>query len=153
MARPNRLRRATRHPVTRTLLALVAIGVGVSLIVTSMQDRTQTVTATVYASHLAFSDADKVDFEFADGTGDDEVSPSGLFDAVEKFGPGPARVTRNADSKAIYKVEFHGKTYTLDSTGGDLGAGIVALVLGLLGLAYVVLTRGGRRGQAAASGD
>lgn len=132
-------------------LALIFIGVGVWLIVTSMHDRTETVTARVSASHLAFSRAENVHFKFADGSEDDGVSPSadGFFDAVTKFGPDePARVTRNAANNSIYKVEFHGKTYTLNSPGGNLGGEIIAVVLGLLGLAYVVLASRGRRGAA-----
>jgi hypothetical protein len=149
--RPPRVRNVTRHPVTRGLFALFVIGVGVWLIVTSMGNRTETVAARVSASLLPVTRAEKVDFKFADGSADDEVSPraDGFFDAVAKFGPGPARVTRNAASNSIYKVEFHGKTYTLNSPGGDLGGGIVAVVLGLLGLAYVVLTTRGRRPVAA----
>jgi hypothetical protein len=156
MAPPHdRVRSAPRHPVKRALLALIFIGVGVWLIVTSMHDRTETVTARVSASHLAFSRAENVHFKFADGSEDDEVSPTakGFFDAVAKFGPRPARVTRNAANDSIYKVEFHGKTYTLDSPGGNLGEGIIAVVLGLLGLAYVILSSRGRRGPVAATGD
>jgi hypothetical protein len=150
---PDRVRSAPRHPVRRALLALIFIGVGVWLIVTSMHGRTETMTARVSASLLAVSRTENVHFKFADGSEDDEVSPTadGFFDAVAKFGPAPARVTRNAANDSIYKVEFHGKTYTLNSPGGNLGGGIVAVVLGVLGLAYVVLTSRGRRGPAAAT--
>jgi hypothetical protein len=152
---PDRVRSGPRHPVRRALLALIFIGVGVWLIATSMHDRTETMTARVSASLLPLSRTENVHFKFADGSEDDEVSPTakGFFDAVVKFGPGPARVTRNAANDSIYKVEFHGKTYTQGSPGGDLGGGIVALVLGLLGLAYVVLTSRGRRGPVAATGE
>jgi uncharacterized protein DUF6966 len=70
------------------------------------------------------------------------VSPTaaGFYDAVAKFGPGFARVTRNEENDTIYEVEFQGETYTLDSPGTDLGGGIIAVVLGGLGLAYVVLS-------------
>ena len=86
-----------------------------------MRDRTETMTARVSASYLAVSRTENVHFKFADGSKDDEVSPTanGFFDAVAKFGPAPARVTRNAANDSIYKVEFHGKTYTLNSPGGE----------------------------------
>jgi hypothetical protein len=123
----------------RLLLALFVIGVGVWLILTA-DNATETLTAQVSASR--FLRADKVHFKFADGSEDDVVSPTaeGFFDAVVTFGPGPARVTRNAANDSIYKVELHGKSYTLDSPGIDLGGGIIAVVLGGLGLAYVVVS-------------
>lgn len=126
----------------RALLALIFIGVGVWLIVTSQAPRTETLKARVSASLLFPTRADKVEFTFADGRTDDVVSPTaaGFYDAVKAFGPGPARVTRNATNHSIYKVEFRGKTYTLGGFSNDLGGGIVAVVLGLLGLAYVLFT-------------
>ena len=136
-----------RHAM-RLLFAVVVIGVGVWLIVTA-HEPTETLTARVSASRLSVPNrADKVDFTFADGSQDDVVSPTaeGFYDAVARFGPGPARVTRNEANDSIYEVEFHGETYTLDSPGTDLGGGIIAVVLGGLGLAYLVITgRGGRR--------
>jgi hypothetical protein len=131
----------------KLLFALFVIGVGVWMIVTA-HDPTETLTARVSASRVPFTRADKVDFKFANGSEDDVVSPTaeGFFDAVATFGPGPARVTRNAANDTIYKVEFHGKTYTLDSPGTDLGGGIIVVVLGALGLAYIVVTSRGRRG-------
>ena len=74
---------------------------------------------------------------------EDDSQP--IFDAVAKFGRGPARVTREADSNSIHTVVFHGKTYDVGSRGQDRLAGIIVLVLGLLGLAYVFLTRASRR--------
>lgn len=129
----------------RLVFALFVMGVGVWLIVTA-RDPTETLTAQVSASRLPFpSRADKVDFEFADGSRDDVVSPTaeGFYDAVARFGPGPARVTRNEANDTIYEVEFQEKTYTLNSPGTDLGGGIIAVVLGGLGLVYVALS--GRR--------
>ena len=155
MAPPReRLRRTVRHPVVRALFALFVIGAGVSTIVSAIANRTETVNARVRAGQpYAYSHADNLDFEFADGSTDNEVSSSDgyLFDAVTRFGPGPARVTRNAESHTIYKVEFHGKTYTLETHADDLAAGIIMLVLGLLGLAYVVLTGRGPPAPATAT--
>lgn len=140
------LRRTLRHPVVRTLFALLLIAAGVTTIASAIANRTETVSARVRAgAPFAYSHADNLDFEFADGSTDNEVAPSAgdLFDAVTQFGPGPARVTRNAKSHTIYKVEFHGKTYTLLAHTEDLVGGIIALVLGLLVLAHVLLTRRG----------
>lgn len=126
----------------RLLFALFVIGVGIWLIVTA-HDPTEMLTARVSASRIPLpSGADEVDFKFADGSDNGVVSPTavGFYDAVTKFGPGPARVTRNEANDTIYEVEFHDETYTLDSPGTDLGGGIIAVVLGGLGLAWVVLS-------------
>jgi hypothetical protein len=144
MAAPReRLRRTVRHRVVRALLVLFVIGAGVSTTVSAIENRTETVTARVSAGMpYAYTHADNLDFKFADGTTANELASSDgyLFDAVTRFGPGPARVTRNAHDQTIYKVEFHGKTYTLETRADDLVAGIILLVLGLLGLVYVALT-------------
>ena len=141
-----RARRTVRHPVVRALFVLFLIGAGVWTTVSAIVNRAETVTARVSAgAPYAFSHTDNLDFEFADGSTDNEAESSDgyLFDAVTRFGPGPARVTRNANNQTIYRVEFHGKTYTLETRADDLAAGIILLVLGLLGLAYVLLTRRG----------
>ena len=135
-------RRRTRSPVARTLFALIVVGVGVWLIATSGHS-TKTATAVVSASYLPYPDrAEEVSFAFEDGSKQTEVSPTadGFFEAVARFGPGLALVTRNAANNSIYKVNFHGKSYTLSSPGEEIGGGIIAVVLGLLGLAYVVVT-------------
>ncbi len=134
---------------------LFVIGVGIWLLVTSVNTRTETVTARVSkGSDVAFSHADNVDFEFADGSEDNESSPPGdFFDAVEKFGPGPARVTRNTENDSIYKVAFHGKTYTIRTPTENRDAGIIAVVLGLLGLVYVILASRAPREPSAATAE
>jgi len=62
-----------------------------------------------------------------------------LVEAVQKFGPGPARVTRNAQNDSIYKVVFHDKTYSISDPGEDRDAGIIAIVLGALYLGCALL--------------
>ncbi len=120
----------------RALFALVVIGVGVYLIATANKP-TETVTARVNYRYMPFTHADTVDFKFADGSDDNEAEPGGLVDAVQKFGPGPARVTRNTKNDSIYKVVFHDKTYSISDPGTDRNGGIIAIVLGAL---YLVCT-------------
>ncbi|HEY0632653.1 MAG TPA: hypothetical protein VGC98_11400 [Thermoleophilaceae bacterium] len=74
----------------------------------------------------------------ADNSTDSEYESSGdaLFDAVTRSGPGPARVTRNADNGTIDTVVFHDKKYTLGrETDGLIGGPLLAL-FGALGIAY-----------------
>ena len=125
------------HPF-RALLALIFIGVGVYLIATADKP-TETVTARVNYRYIPFSRADTVDFKFADGSDGNESQPGGLVDAVQKFGPGPARVTRNTENDSIYKVVFHDKTYSLSDPGEDRDGGIIAIVLGALYLGCALL--------------
>jgi hypothetical protein len=122
----------------RALFALFAIGVGVYLIATANKP-TETVTARVDYRFIPFSRADTVDFKFADGSSDDETEPAALIEAVRKFGPGPARVTRNAKNDSIYKVVFHDKSYSLGDPGGDRNTGTVAIVVGALYLVFTLL--------------
>ena len=133
------------------LFALFVIGVGVYMIATA-SNSTETVTARVNYRYLSFSRADTVDFKFADGSDANETEPGGLVDAVQKFGPGPARVTRNSKNDSIYKVTFHDKTYTVSSPGIDKGGGIIAIVLGALWLGWLLLTVVANR-MPAAPGD
>lgn len=132
--------------LTTAILGLVGMGVGAWLIVTSIDERTETVSAQASASYAR---GEIVTFEFADGSVGDEFEPAdGLYDAVRTFGPGPARVTRNARNDTIEKVRFHGKTYTLGSAASSLGGGIVGLVLGSAGLAYAIRRRSSLRQDA-----
>jgi hypothetical protein len=121
----------------RALFALVVIGVGVYLMATANKP-TETVTARVSYERLSYSRADTVDFKFADGSDGNESEP-GLVEAVQKFGPGPARVTRNTENDSIYKVVFHDKTYSLSDPGEDRDAGIVLVVLAALYLGCALL--------------
>jgi hypothetical protein len=130
--------------VATAVLGLAGIALGGWLIATSIDERTETVPAQVSATYVR---GDNVTFTFADGSADDQFQPGhDFYEAVRAAGPGPARVTRNADNGTIEKVRFHGKTYTLGSAGGSLAGGIVALVLGLLGVGYSVRRRNSLRG-------
>ena len=132
--------------VTMVILGLAGMGVGAWLIATSIDDRTETVPARASASYAR---GEIVSFEFADGSESDEFEPGdGLYDAVRTFGPGPARVTRNARNDTIEQVRFRGKTYALESAAGSLGGGIVGLVLGLAGLTYAIRHRSSLRHDA-----
>src|SRR3954462_839948 len=122
----------------RALFALVVIGVGVYLIATANKPM-ETVTARLNYRYMPFSLADPVEFKFADGSNGNETEPGGLVEAVQKFGPGPARVTRNTENDSIYKVVFHDKTYSVSDPGTDKGGGIVAIVLGALWLGWLLL--------------
>jgi hypothetical protein len=122
----------------RALFALFVIGVGVYLIATANKP-TETVTARVNYRYIPLSRADTVDFKFADGSDGNETEPVALVEAVQKFGPGPARVTRNTENDSIYKVVFHDKTYSLSDPGEDRDAGIIAIVLGALYLGGALL--------------
>jgi hypothetical protein len=122
----------------RALFALFVIGVGVYLIATAKQP-TETVTARLNYRYMPFSRADTVDFNFADGSNGNETEPGGLVHAVQKFGPGPARVTRNTENASIYKVVFHDKTYSISDPGNDRDGGIIAIVLGALYLGCALL--------------
>jgi hypothetical protein len=126
--------------IFRALFALFVLGVGVYLIATANKP-TETVTARVNYRYIPFSRADTVDFKFADGSNGNESQPGGLVDAVQKFGPGPARVTRNTENDSIYKVVFHDKTYSLSDPGEDRDGGIIAIVLGALYLGCALLWR------------
>jgi hypothetical protein len=133
--------------VTTAFLGLIGMGSGIWLIVTSIDGRTEMVPARASASYFR---GKTVSFKFADGSESDEFEPGdGLYEAVRTFGPGPARVTRNARSDTVEKVRFHGKTYTLGSTAGSLAGGIVGLVLGLAGIAYAIRRRNSLRRDAA----
>jgi hypothetical protein len=121
----------------RALFALVAIGVGVYLIATANKPM-ETVTARVNYRFIVGSRADTVDFKFADGSNGNEAEP-GLVEAVQKFGPGPARVTRNTENDSIYKVVFHDKTYSLGDPGNDRDVGILLTVLGAVYLGCALL--------------
>jgi hypothetical protein len=122
----------------RMLLALFVIGVGVYMIATANKP-TETVTARLSYERLAFSRTDTVDFRFEDGSDGSETDPDGLVEAVQRFGPGPARVTRNAENDSIYKVVFHDRTYSVSDPGTDKGGGIVAIVLGALWFGWLLL--------------
>jgi hypothetical protein len=117
------------------------IGAGVWLFVTSINGHTETVPARISTSFVGRSTY--VDFKFADGSTDSEYEPSGeaFFDAVDEFGPGPARVTRNADNGTIDTVVFHDKKYTLGSESDGVYGGPIAVVLGAFGLAYAIRHR------------
>lgn len=135
-------RRRAFHPVA-ALLALVFLGVGVSMIVNSSHDRAETVQAQLRVhGEISFSHQDLVDVHYADGSNDDVSADDSqsLYDAVDKFGPGTARVTRNAHGHSIRRIEFRGKTYEINSAGVDLLAGIIGVVLGLLILGWVILS-------------
>jgi hypothetical protein len=125
-------------PVFRMLFALFVIGVGVYMIATANKP-TETVTARVNYRYMPFTRADTVDFKFADGSDGNETEPGGLVEAVQKFGPGPARVTRNTENDSIYKVVFHDKTYSVSDPGTDKGGGIIAIVLGALWFGWLLL--------------
>jgi hypothetical protein len=77
---------------------------GVWLSVTSLNPHTETVSARVSTDYVGRSSY--VDFKFADNSTDSEYESSGdaLFDALTRFGPGPVRVTRNADNGTIDTV-------------------------------------------------
>jgi hypothetical protein len=135
--------------VMTAILGLAGIGIGAWLIVTSINERTETVPARASASYAR---GEIVSFSFADRSESDEFEPpGGLYEAVRTFGPGPALVTRNARNDTIEKVRFHGRTYALGSAAGSLAGGIVALVLGLGGLAYAIRHRSSLRQDAAPS--
>ena len=114
---------------------LLVVG-GVWMFVTSLNGHTETVSARVSTAYVGRSTY--VDFKFADGSTDSEyASPSEpFFDAVDEFGPGQARVTRNADNDTIDTVVFHDEKYKLGTEGGSAAAAIAVAVLGLLGVAY-----------------
>jgi hypothetical protein len=136
--------------VTMAMLGLAGLGVGAWLIVTSIDERTEMVPAQVSASYAR---GEIVSFKFADGSESDEFEPGdGLYDAVQTFGPGPARITRNARNDTIEKVRFHGKTYTLGSAAGSLAGGIVGLVLGLAAILYAIRHRSSLRQDPAPAG-
>jgi hypothetical protein len=120
------------------LVALFVIGVGVYMIATANKP-TETVTARVSYKFLLASRADAVDFKFPDGSDGSETEPGALVEAVQKFGPGPARVTRNTKNDSIYKVVFHDKTYSLSDPGTDKSGGIVVIVLGALWFGWLLL--------------
>ena len=130
-----------RRAIKVGLISLLFLGTGVYFLVTAKGSPIETLDARVTASIATVTRGDQVDFEFEDGSYDVMISPTaeGFFDAVEEFGPGPARVTRNATNDSIYEVEFRRKRYEFGSPGGDRGTGIVAVVLGVLGLGYAGL--------------
>lgn len=132
--------------VAMAILGLAELGAGAWLIVTSIDERTETVPAQASASYVR---GGTVSFKFADGSEADEFEPGDLYYAVRKFGPGPARITRNARNDTIEKVRFHGMTYVLETAAGSLAGGIVALVLGLACLAYAIRRRDSLRRETA----
>lgn len=139
------LRTIWRHRPRLLVIAAAFYGVlgvvaGPYLIATSINEHTEVLSAQLSTSVIG-RETD-VDFEFEDGSVDSQFAPrDSFFNAVEKFGPGPARVTRNADNKTIDKVRFHGKTYTLSTTTDAIGGGIFAVILGVLALAYAIRQR------------
>ena len=139
-AAPPEQRRGPRHRIKVTLFALAAVIGGIGLIVGS-NDATRTVTARVnVVRNLPFTHNNVVKFRYADGKDDDlnEDNSEGLFAAVAKFGPGTARVRRSQGGASIHTVVFHGKTYNISTPSDDRLGGIIALVLGLLALAWVI---------------
>jgi hypothetical protein len=114
---------------------------GVWFSVTAGNGHTRTVSARVSTTYGGRSTY--VDFQFADGSTDSELeSPSEpFFDAVDEFGPGPARVTRNTDNGRIDAVVFHGKKYELSTETGGVYAGIGVVLLGILGVGYAIRNR------------
>ena len=138
----------TKEPRAATpvvaLIALAVVGWGVSTIVNTRNHQTETLAARLSPNaNLAYSHADFVEFHFADGSDDDVRSDDseGLFDAVDKFGPGTARVTRTTDGHSIRTVVFHGKTYDISSPSLDRLGGIIAVVLGGLVFGLIMLNR------------
>jgi hypothetical protein len=117
------------------------LGGGVWLLVTSLNGHTETLSARVSASYLGRSSY--VDFKFADGSTDSVYESPGepLFDAARQFGPGPARVTRNADNDTSDTVVFHDKKYELATETKSAYAAIAVLLVGLLGLVYAIWGR------------
>lgn len=137
----NLLRRSPRWLVIVAAVygPLLIVG-GVWLFVTSLNGHTETVSARVSASYVGRSTY--VDFEFADGSTDSEFESGGsFFDAVAEFGPGPARVTRNADNGTIDTVVFHDKKYELATETDGIYGGIAAVLFGILGLGYAIRHR------------
>ena len=138
-----------RHGPLRVAFRLVAglfvlgfFGVVASTIVSSIHDRTETLQATLRIErNIPYSHGSFVEFYFANGGYDHvrEDDSQSLFDAVDKFGPGPARVTRTTNGSSIHSVEFHGKTYDINSGSDDLLTGIIAILLGFLALGWVIL--------------
>jgi hypothetical protein len=135
--------RGPLHPVA-ALIALAFVVWGISTIVNSGNHQTETLAARLSPNaRPSFSGADYVDFHFADGSNDDLRSDDseGLFDAVDKFGPGTARVTRTTHGHSIRTVVFHDKTYDISSPGLDRLSGIIAVVLGGLVFGVIMLNR------------
>jgi hypothetical protein len=127
------------------LIALVFVGWGISAIVNSGNHQTETLAARLSPNthNLSYSGADYVEFHFADGSDDDlrADDSEGLFDAVDKFGPGTARVTRATHGHSIRTVVFHDKTYDISSPSLDRLSGIIAVVLGGLVFGVIILNR------------
>ena len=134
-----------RNPAVVALLGLCLVVFGVFLIVTAIDNRTETLPARVSIHRdetPRLLHQRTVLFQFDDGSVDtDGTDADPFFRAVRKFGAGTAQVTRNTEDNAIYRAEFHGKSYTLSSAADDRNGGIVAVVLGLLALAYAIRTR------------
>jgi hypothetical protein len=149
----NRLSTSPRDAVV-ALLASCLLVFGVFVLVTATDNRTETLPArvSIFRSFSRFDRDPTVLFRFDDGSHDkDGRDGDPFFGAVRKFGAGTAQVTRNAENNSIYRVVFHGKSYTLSSAGDDRNGGIVAVVLALLGLAYAIWPRGRPRAGASAS--
>jgi len=136
--------RGPLHPVA-ALIALAFVAWGISTIVNSGNHQTETLAARLSTNNpnLSYSRADYVEFHFADGSDDDLRSDDseGLFDAVDKFGPGTARVTRTTHGHSIHTVVFHDKTYDISSSSLDRLGGIIAVVLGGLVFGFIMLNR------------
>jgi hypothetical protein len=126
----------------------------VVLLVGWIQNRTETLSAQahVVVRHGPFDARSTVELQFEDGSADSvsDTESQALFDAVQGH-PGTARVTRNKASDSIYEVRFRGKTYKISSHRDDLVAAIIALVLGLFGSAWLLLTRDRSGTEAAAA--
>ena len=139
---PTQKRRRSIHPVA-ALIALALIGVGMSMIVNSGNARTETVQAQLSKhGYIPFSHQNLVDIHYADGSTDDVSADDSqsLFDAVDKFGTGTARVKRTVHGHSIRSIEFRGKTYEIIGADYGLAGGVIGVGLGLLILAWVILS-------------
>jgi hypothetical protein len=126
------------------LIALALVGWGISTIVNSGNHQTETLAARLSPkAKPSYTGADYVEFHFADGSDDDlrADDSEGLFDAVDKFGPGTARVTRTTHGHSIRTVVFHDKRYEISSPSLDRLGGIIAVVLGGLLFGFIMLNR------------
>jgi hypothetical protein len=151
--RAEQLRQQLSNPALIALAGLCLVVFAVWVFVTAIDNRTETLPArvSIYRDETPrLGHQRTVLFQFADGSNDtDGTDADPFFHVVRKFGAGTAQVTRNSENNAIYRVKFHGKSYTLSSAADDRNGAILAVVLGLLALAYVIRKR--RRPRAVAS--